>query len=1553
MAEASIACQYFHHLAEYRVAVCKECQYAVWPDQIEGHLHEQHKIQRRDASEIGSEVRRWAGVIQYPSEFVPPSQIVAPHPQLPIYSDGLLCQLNPSQCQRVLRSIKSMKQHWHEDHQGWSAGKKRGRPSRTKAKGLQAQMDQGYTRVHCQRLFGSRHGSQYFQVHGPGDDNPNIVPVDSEAAWAQVGEQMAKVWVTIEKRAQNTIQDGERDEVNPWLERTQWLPYLVGMERPDLLACVEEPVTDPDPRKNEEAEPVEAAIWAAMDGLARFSQASVIDRIGVFVRLEAIRTEKHQTRFQPLQPYMDKDAIVKHVRPWQQMLMFFARTQREHTWKSPQYRFTRRQREAWEALVEETERSVNREEEEPEEDADREMGESDEEIMDEIDEAIETEEEEQDPTEPPQPQPVTPRLSRIQKACLAFCVALLNQSITRKEYDSPLVCALAVLGVKEDGWKGPEQYPPILSAVIKVARFMVVQQALELSGPLDDELDDDSAYESDSSRPHQRRPKGCLQFVQEMMDRFMVRGSHGPMQWMLDLRTYGLKIHYNTTSRGHVEWAGSDELLYKGLQFTMAQFRSMVHGLAFECRRLLIEELMFGDSKAGELIPSVPWESMRDNPTDERPGWNFLKDHRTRMPVDGEKWLFERVGRDANVRERFMKPGTRSGIHRQGVERYMDGVVQFREKMAALMHFVLGQPQRWPELASIRHSNTVKGGLRNMGIEDGMVYVATRYHKGYAISGDVKIIHRYLPREVGELVVWYLWLVLPFQQRLEAMVWEKEAISSHMWPADPNGRKWTSERFREALKRESRIGLGQELTIASYREIAIGISRRFLRRSTAFTAEEGDENEEWNEENRESLIADEQAGHTAHIAGMIYARGVMEQAGVVAEKRQQFRASSIEWHRFLGFRDAENDVKSSRKRKRAPFENEADEARMDRCGRLRKMDTTAQLKRMMSKTAEFRGVQQEAIDAIVAGESPVVAVMPTGGGKSLLFMLPAWAEQGGTTVVVIPLIALRGDMMQRCKSLGILCAAWEGRRPPDAAAVVLVTPESAVGEEFATFLNRLRATRQLDRIVIDECHIVLNQRYTFRKQMQQLGKLVAAETQMVLLTATLPPSEEDELFRRMHFERDQVKMFRAKTTRTNVAYRVIQVDETAKQEEVEAVAVRIARRKLRKYRVGKIVIYGNSVSGVKRLAEKLGCNAYFHDAVGKASMLADFMADKQRVIVATSALGMGVDIPDIRCIIHIHWPWTILDYAQESGRAGRDGLRSEAIIIGQDREQAGCRDKQTASEQRLVQLYAKGDGITVGCRRRVLDGYLDGRKDREGCEEGEERCDICRVGDEEMDEDDNEDHEDSREDDEEEEDRGDGEKEREETQQAFQQQEQERQGPRQRFMQQRQQEFADVEWLGRQLAWWAKRCGICEAVGEGGSEHDVRRCWRQESRDIQEAIKSVEEQIKYERYSGCFWCGVPQEICNRWERNSHGRYQRTKEGDCQYRGVLIGGLLGVAWGYAGVGERWKARLEGFGVDGSEAGQTLVEFLGKKQVLETVESNHLVGEFCWITGLIAG
>lgn len=132
--------------------------------------------------------------------------------------------------------------------------------------------------------------------------------------------------------------------------------------------------------------------------------------------------------------------------------------------------------------------------------------------------------------------------------------------------------------------------------------------------------------------------------------------------------------------------------------------------------------------------------------------------------------MFQRVGQDAAIRDRFMKRGTRLGINTQEVERYIDRVVAFQEKLIVLTHMAGGQPARGPEIMSIRHSNTVKGGHRNIFIEDGIVVFVTRYHKGYSVSGDVKIIHQYLPREVGELLVYYMWLVLPFQQRLEAIV---------------------------------------------------------------------------------------------------------------------------------------------------------------------------------------------------------------------------------------------------------------------------------------------------------------------------------------------------------------------------------------------------------------------------------------------------------------------------------------------------------------------------------------------------------------------------------------------------------------------------------------------------------------------------------------------------------------------------------------------------------------------------------------------------------------
>jgi superfamily II DNA or RNA helicase len=1334
---------------------------------------------------ITDAVLGWHDVIQNPADVDIPRELEDPLPIIPLHTNGMQCRREPN-CLYIGTHIRSMRKHWQQVH-GWTQQGRQGRVGAAEHAVGAAEFQLSFRTVAWQQVFPTRKNSHLVHIRScdPEPDEPRLPSTEYE----QIAAEIKARAVDDEKQATCPTAESETPhDANPWLRMTRWARYLAGVHLQDLLDVV----TPPDPDAIDAVSQATRRVWDTMAQLARRSQQTV-QHCGNGIRMAAASTMPSQTPYQPLRAYMDEKSIQEHVRPWQQILLFVIRTQTDWSWqeKTPRYMMTTRQQRTWQRLWQ-----LAREP------ADDRTG---------------------DPSEEPRasrgsPDPMAPdvdldRLERflmtpLETACLEFCIELLNQKTKVHEYESPLVCAMAVLGRGEQGWRDPTSYPPIISRVLKVARFLVVQKALWLDpqhqeiiqmwaataeegswtgDAADDDLAmilDDEGYASSpepssvppSSLPSRRpampssappgsalgRIRSRMPFqagVDWMVQRFMVRGQHGPVEVLLDWRTFGLKIHYNTTAPGHVTWMGEDRLLYKEMDFTMGQFRGFVHGVVGAARTLMGSLLCQSDH--GQW-PAIPWDRLFDNPTEGGAGWSFLQDRRTPWPVTGGTWLVDRLGVEPAMARAFT---TQGAVSPTKLQKYFQQVARFKEKLAVAVHLTGGAPARAPELLSIQHVNTETNSRRNIFIEDGMVVFVTTYHKGFHASNDIKIIHRYLPREVGELVVWYLWLVLPFVRQL-AVTWRQLTSPSadprhirppreppahrspYLWGPDVGtGREWSSERLREVLKRESKTSIGAQhpLNIANYRDIAIGISRRFLRPSSAFPNNVQAEQEQEraalaadDDPDEIGNIADEQAGHSPHVAGIMYGRESTELAGSTLTWRLRFRASSTDWHRFLGFPDRASPVLGKRAN---PWEEQAVDHQEQRRQQLAAQNMAQVLQRMTGRPElQLRGVQAPALKAIQDGASPVVAIMPTGGGKSMLFMLPAYAAPGGCTVVVVPLLSLRADLTTRCQALGISCVAWESRRPPDEAAIVLVTPESTENPDFHTFLNRQRQLRRLDRIVVDECHVILNEQKDFRPAMARLGRLVSAQTQMVFLTATLPPTEEDRFLQRIQHPRHEVGIYRARTSRRNVAYRVVRpllprgVPREPHQWLAQPEVLQFLHRRICQARDGRVIVYAKIKSQVDAVSRELGCEAYHSTVLDRTGILQQFQRGHTRVIAATSALGMGIDIPDIRCVIHLGRPRTLLDYGQESGRAGRDGQPSEAIII----HPQGWEDpdpwinRVSDDDFERVQTYMEVvEG--VGCRRYVLDQYLDGtvnRYTRQQCQDmdpGELPCDACNA----------------------------------------------------------------------------------------------------------------------------------------------------------------------------------------------------------------------------------
>jgi len=378
----------------------------------------------------------------------------------------------------------------------------------------------------------------------------------------------------------------------------------------------------------------------------------------------------------------------------------------------------------------------------------------------------------------------------------------------------------------------------------------------------------------------------------------------------------------------------------------------------------------------------------------------------------------------------------------------------------------------------------------------------------------------------------------------------------------------------------------------------------------------------------------------------------------------------------------------------------------------------------------FRPHQEEIVDALIGGEDAFV-LMPTGGGKSLCYQVPA-LHRPGVAIIVSPLISLMKDQVDALVANGVEAAfynsslgAAESRRVlarlhGGELDLLYIAPERLLSEAF---LERMQGI-PVALFAIDEAHCVSQWGHDFRPEYVQLGRLktLFPGVPTIALTATADAQTRDDILQRLGLER--ARSFAAGFDRPNIRYTV--VDKAKPQAQLKAFLAG---------RSGEAgIVYALSRKRVEEVAARLAADgvraAPYHAGLAdteRKRVQEAFLRDELQVVVATVAFGMGIDKPNVRFVVHYDLPKNVESYYQETGRAGRDGLPAEALLLlgyGDIAVARGLILKGGNEEQNRIELHKLnamvGFAEARSCRRRVLLGYF-GEQLEEDCG----NCDIC------------------------------------------------------------------------------------------------------------------------------------------------------------------------------------------------------------------------------------
>jgi ATP-dependent DNA helicase RecQ len=385
----------------------------------------------------------------------------------------------------------------------------------------------------------------------------------------------------------------------------------------------------------------------------------------------------------------------------------------------------------------------------------------------------------------------------------------------------------------------------------------------------------------------------------------------------------------------------------------------------------------------------------------------------------------------------------------------------------------------------------------------------------------------------------------------------------------------------------------------------------------------------------------------------------------------------------------------------------------------------------------FKGDQEIIINNLLAGNDTFV-IMPTGGGKSLCYQLPALMMEG-TAIIISPLIALMKNQVDQIRSFShdtvahfmnsSLTKTEITRVKTDVTGgntkMLYIAPETLKKDETIEFLKSIN----ISFVAVDEAHCISEWGHDFRPEYRRIKQMVKEikDVPIVALTATATPKVQQDIIKNLQM--NDATLYKSSFNRSNLYYEI-----KGKGNKADNMKEVVSYIKARKNKSG--IIYCLSRKKVEEIAEVLKANGIkalpYHaglDAKTRANHQDAFLMEDCHVIVATIAFGMGIDKPDVRFVIHYDIPKSIEGYYQETGRAGRDGLDGDCLLFYNpsdiDKLEKFLKDKPVAEREigTLLIFETQAFAETSTCRRKFLLHYFGEEFDDKGCNK---MCDNCR-----------------------------------------------------------------------------------------------------------------------------------------------------------------------------------------------------------------------------------